>query len=341
MSGQKKKQNEIASTYLQGSDLKQREESVLQEASFKLGFVPTQLIGRSAWWGSSEIGAFHYLGTYQGKKAVLKIQGIKPNVSEIYMIKQFAKNNKSELIRPPKLYAFLPWDEKKRYEALILEFIEGEKIVQVPTTSNQVKHFFSAYKDYRLNCRSNPWIKKPEETLPERVVNNFEKWKEASFRIYPQHPLRQLDDLKLTQLAFETLKKGYQNVEPEFQHGHWSALDLYQVEDHIVVLSNLYWSWRAPFYDTVFAYHWFMYHLNTAEGITPEEVEKQRLYWLDEIYKIPQNQEEQRLLNLALLERAGAGLNLDGLSSDPNKPISAYLIEATRQQIKTLLEKLS
>lgn len=339
----KKEQNEISHGYLKGSDLGGREQEVLKDASTKTGFVSTELIGRSAWWGSSEIGAFHCAGTFDGKKAVLKIQGVRPSISEIYMIESFAGVNKSRVIRPPHLYASLPWDEEKRYEALVLEFIDGKKIIQTPTTEAQVRRFFELYRDYRGNCLQSPWVDKPEGTISAGIVEKFKRWRETSFKIYPEHQLRKDSDIDLIDAAVKKLEVGYEGIEPEFMHGHFSEGDLYQVRDQVVVLSNLYWSWRQPLYDAIFGYHWFMYHLNIVDGIKPEEVEQQRAMWLSEIRTLPQTQIKagEKLLNLALLERAAAGLNLDGLSSDPNKPISAYLLEATRDQIKELLEKLS
>ena len=101
----KKRQNEISHIYLRGSDLAQRKREVLKDASEKLGFVPDKITEESNWWGSKEIGAFFCSGIYKNKPAILKIQGVKPTVSEIYMIKSFAKTNKSKLIRPPLLYA--------------------------------------------------------------------------------------------------------------------------------------------------------------------------------------------------------------------------------------------
>ena len=57
---------------------------------------------------------------------------------------------------------------------------------------------------------------------------------------------------------------------------------------------------------------------------------------------MPQAQGDgQKLLNLALLERAAAGLNLDVLSADPEKPITKHLFEATRNQITKLLDEVS
>ena len=338
----KRNQNEISLGYLKGNNLHTREKEVLKDASEKIGFIPDTLVGRSAWWGSSEMGAFHYKGIYEGKKAVLKIQGVKPNISEREMISAFSKTNKSKVVRPPRLYAYLPWDEEKKYEALVMEFIDGKRLIQVPTKASQIEKFFEIYRDYRKNCRRNPWVDKPEKTISESIVDRFTKWREMSFKIYPNHPLREEGDNVLVDTAVRKLIKGYEGVQPEFVHGHLSDRDLYQMGDEVVVLSNLYWSWRAPFYDGIFAYHWFIYHLSDVKGITPKEVERQRNIWLKQINSLPgtQSGEGKRLLKLALLERAAAGLNLDALSTDCDKPISAYLVEATREQVKNLLENL-
>ena len=335
---ERKKENEISEGYFRNPDLGKKEQEILDDVSARSGFIPKDLLGRSSWWGSSEIGAFHYEGTFEGKEAVLKVQGVKPNISEIYMIKSFARENKSRVIRPPHLYFSLPWNEERKYEALILEFIDGPKVIQTPATEEQIKRFFELYQDYRCYCLHSPWVDEPEGTIPSAIEERFKRWREASFKIYPQHPLRKDSDIDLIDAAIKKLKTDYKGVAPEFMHGHLSENDLYWMGDQVVVLSNLYWSWRQPFYDAVFGYHWFIYHLSSVAGMTAEEIERQRAMWLSEIKALPQAQtkEGKKLLNLALLERAAAGLNLDSLMLNPEEPLSAYLVEATRDQVKEL-----
>ena len=333
-------QNKISHLFLDGSDLQGREAEVLEDASKKLNFIPKKLIDRSNWWSSKEIGAFRYEGEFKGRKAVLKIQGIRPTTSEAYMIKSFAKANRSKILRPPLLYDYLPWDEKMRYEALVLEFIPGKKIVNSPTNRNEIKAFFNLREEYKRNCAINPWIDKPSESLSGEIKINFTKWREASYKLYPTHSFREKDDEKLIDQAIEILEKAYRGVESEFQHGHFSAGDLYKVsENEIVILSNLYWSWKPPFYDAVFGYHWFVYHLANLKNATNKLVEEQRGIWLREINKTAKTDLDKKFLNLALLERAAAGLNLDALSVDLKSPIAEYLVEETRESLKELIEK--
>lgn len=336
MSKPLKKQNEISHIYLKGSDLAQREEKVLIDASKKLDFVPNKIEERSSWWGSKDIGAFFASGTYKNKPAFIKIQGVKPTVSEIYMIKSFARTNKSRLIRPPEIYASLPWSDEERYEALILEPVK-KRVVQTPTNKEQLCIFFEAYEDYHKNCLGSPWLEKPKDSIPQRISENFKIWRKASFKLFPNHPLRENEDYKIIDKAVEILKNGYENINFEFQHGHFSEGDLYKKDDQIILLSNLYWAWRPPLYDAVFGMHWFIYHLADINDITPEVIEEQRKLWVGKIESLQKISENKKLYKLALLERATAGLNLDALSIDYNKPIAKYLVERTRNQVRDLI----
>ncbi len=336
-----KKQNRISHLFLNGSDLQNREKEVLEGASGRLNFIPKRLLDRSHWWSSKEIGSFRYEGEFKGKKAVLKIQGVKPMTSEIYMIQAFSKANKSKILRPPLLYSSLPWDDEKRYEGLVLEFIDGKKVINNPTNANELKEFFDLRKEYKKSCVVNPWIDKPSLSLSEEIKINFEKWREASFKLYSTHPFRKKGDEQLINNAVDLLVKNYKGVEPEFQHGHFAANDLYKISSNeVIVLSNLYWSWKPPFYDAIFGYHWFIYHLARLPNSTIQLVGQQRDLWLSKINSLAKTDLDKELLNLALLERAAAGLNLDALSIDLKSPIAEYLVESTREDLKRLIDTL-
>lgn len=206
----------------------------------------------------------------------------------------------------------------------------------------EVRKFFELFAEYRRNCRNKPWLTEPKEAISDFIKANFEKWRRASFEIYPKHPFRQPEDKNLIDQAVSLLANGYEGVKWEFQHGHLSDSDLYKVGNEVVVLSNLYWSFRPPFYDYIFAYHWFRYHLSDVAK-TPEEVEEQKKIWLDHITALPETRssENQRLLKLALLERAAAGLNLDALSMKTKTQIGKYLVDSTREEVERLIEELS
>lgn len=336
-------QNEISQNYLKSKtyDLSTREKEVLNDASKKTGFKPELLINKSTWWTSSEYGAFVYKGKYKDKNALLKIQGVKPTVSEIYMIQKFYENNKSNLIRPPELYSFIEWNDHKKYEALILEDVGHKRVVSRPTNKNEVEEFYKIFREYRKNCRMKPWVESPKESLPNITEKSFNSWKEISFKLYPDHPLRKKGDPALIDRAIKVLTENYKDNKSEFMHGHFSVGDLIKHESQIILRSNLYWSWRNPFRDGVFAYHWFVLDLHNESNITKNQIDEQKQIWLNEINKIPKNENETKLIKLALLERSTASLNLDSLSIDTENQISKYLVELIRNDVVQLIDELN
>lgn len=339
MNNSPKKQNEVWSGLNSGVDLKTRIPQIVDEISKKCAFVPDQILSTSSWWNQSAgVGAFHFSGKFEDKPAALKVQGVKPATSEVYMINSFAGQNKSKIIRPPYVYASFQWDEEEKYEAFILEDVGKKLVVNVPTTKTEVDNFFGLYREYRNNCINDPWLEKPSIDLGPVIKSRFDEWIKASRKIFPNHPFREPGDENLILMAVEILTKNKEWLKPEFVHGHFSARDLFEVNKEVVVLSNLYWSWRMPYYDLIFAYHWFMYDLASVENMTPKFIEEQRNLWLDKIKSVATN---KKLLKYALLERAAAGLNLDSLSIDTKKTITKYLVDRTRDILKELIEELS
>ena len=336
-----KKQNEVYKGVLTGSNLKQRKQEIIKEIEDETGFKLTKHLGESAWWGSSEIGAFHSEGGIDGIKATLKIQGVKPKTSEIDMINGFDKQNKSLIIRPPKLIKTIPWSDERNYEALVMEWIPDKRVINIPTNKKEISLFFELYDEYKSKCVGEPWLDKPEGKIGEIIKNNFANWRKIAYKMYPDHPFRESGDEKLIDKAVEILVHGYQGIEPEFQHGHLSDGDFYHVSgEQIVLLSNLYWSWRQPFYDAIFGQHWFLYHLADSE-LNEKEVLEQMSLWWEKIDDLPKSPEEERLLKLAYLERAAAGLNLDGLSTKTDIELSGKIMEITRKRMADLIENLS
>lgn len=330
-------QNNISALYFQKQTFADHIDSTLAFIEKESGFRTKKLLQKSSWWSSTNAGAYHYLGTVNNQPAILKIQGVKPTVSEAENIKHFATQNKSELIRPPKIYWSMPWNEKYQFEALILEYLEGSKLVGLPATPEQISQFFDVYSEYRKNCRHTPWLEKPTIRLAEGVQKAFAQWQKIADELSLDHPLRKPTDKALIQQAVDTLVREYAGVDWEFQHGHFSARDIFPKNGQYAVLSNLYWSWRAPYYDAVFGFHWYQCDLAAKEGTTIKMLEEHRERWKTAIHRAtsPKTPEENRLLRLAFLERATAGLNLDAITS--LTPASEWLIGALRQEIEGYL----
>jgi hypothetical protein len=315
--------------------LEDREKEILQLIHQKLDFKLSKNIWKSSYWGSKQIGAANYLGEYQGKKAVLKIQGAKPLMSEIDVLQKFKSQNQSHLVRTAKVYNFLRWSDDLNFEAIIMEYVDGQKIIQShqPTTEAEIDDFLFFYQDYRQNCRQKPWLAKPTQ-LPD-IDAVYQKLLAHRESIYPHHPLVKASDIDLINQGIIKLKQLIKLENLEFVHGHLSAEDIFKFNDQYVIFSNLFWSWKHPYSDLVFAYHWLIYNLAESPATDRQLIEDQRQLWISKMFQIVS---DERQFKIALLERALAGLVIDAFAYiDPKNPAASLLVESTRDQIKHLL----
>ncbi len=335
----KDKAIDTVSSFIGGEDMRGKEAKVLEDIAERTGFIPENVIWRSDYFGSGKLGAVHYRGFYKGKKVVLKIQGVKPSISEIFMIESFARQNQSKIIRPPRLFYTMPWDTQRGYEALIMEYVSGPKIVESGRlqTEKDVVSFFRLYLEYRENCRRRPWLPRPKSKLSSKEA--LDRLLAVAQKVKPKSPYRRLEDVDLAKEGAVILDRIWSGIEWEFVHGHFSAEDLIRANGDVVLFSNLFWKWKHPYYDAVFAYHWFIYSLAGVRGITPEQIEKQRRLWLEEIFRLPSL--NHHLLKAALLERAIAGLLVDSMAYiDEENPVAGYMVESTRKQVRLLIREL-
>lgn len=325
---------------MQHTNISGQEKQIIAYINQETAFVGDKIIWRSDYFGTGKLGAFHVLGEYKGKSAVLKIQAAKPAISEAKMIRAFAAQNQSKIIRPPKVYANITWSMKHGYEAIIMEYISGEKVIHSGKLliSQEIAEFYKYYQEYRQHCRNQPWLAKPS-TL-EKL---YEKLKKTAKRVKPQSKLRNSSDVALVDKAEKILRKVWQDVELEFQHGHFSAEDLMRKGREVILLGNLFWKWRYPYHDAVFAYHWHIYTLTSVKNITPEKIEKQRALWHKAMFSLPQvdSEREKILLNAALLERAIAGLLIDSHAYiDEKQAIAKHMVDGTRAEVIRLTQIL-
>lgn len=326
--------------FLEGADMSGRELRIIKEISSKAKFMPKKVIWRSTYYNTSKVGALIILGNFKDKLAVLKIQGAKPEVNEEYMIEQFRLQNKSKLIRPPEIYLAIPWNKNVGYGFMIIEHVDGDEILEskVIQTRGNIRKFFKVYKEFMENCLPlKPWLPKPEKIDWLEVINKSYK---VSKKAYPSHPFRRESDYDLGLKVAKLFNDFYKDIEPEFTHGHFSSHDLKYQGDEIVLFSNLYWKWRIPYFNAVFAYHWFVYELEHVKSIKPKDVDAQRKVWLGEIFKATgadKDREIKRLVNAALLERAMAGLLLDSFLVDRKRKIARYMTDSTRDEVERLM----
>jgi len=341
-------QNDISDMRTLGEDLAPRWQNLLTEIAQETGFIPDwNRIRKSVWWKTEKVGAVSCHGTIQKDgevlPAVLKIQGTKPQTCEVDMINAFASQNKSNIIRAPKIYAHLPWDQEKQFEAFVAEDVNGKVIVDHrPAFDEELEEFFRLYEEYRTNCRNSPWIAKGQQ---KSYREKYEAWRAAVGNILEKDKFGLPEDEHLVASAVEILEKNIGDDDLEFVHGHLTPGDLLKIsEDEVVIFSNLMWGWRVPFYDAVFGYHWHMLGMERTENLTEELWLKERDRWLEKIFGISEvksNSENIKFVKLALLERAMPALMADRFMMDQTKPSAGLITKLVRKELQKLISELS
>ncbi len=341
------RQNELSETYKLGVDIRERETELVGVARDELGFTPKSngLLGYSTWWNSQRAGAFRYAGHYEGRAAILKVQGVKPDVSEITALEGFKNSNHSQLVRPPELFARLPWDDTRQFEALVVESIDTGKLISYPTSAAEVGKFFELFRDYRANCRSRPWVAQPDSSLAEDVRRTVASNLESAREIYPNHPHRQEADFELIERAVQLLEKFYRDVSCEFQHLHITSDDVFKPsgnDPRHVYTSNFVWGWKAPFFDATAAWHHYGRLLcERASEVDVDVLAQQFALWEHEIYALPKSGEEETQLRHMMLGFTIGALTISDLMIDPDHPMAGKLIEHSRKRAAKLMEQLS
>lgn len=354
-------QNDISAMRTQGLDLANRWQELLVEIKNKTGFIVNDQVSyrTSTWWRTGKIGAVIIEGQIriadETKLAVLKIQGTKPNISEADQIHQFQAQNKSQIIRPPHIYAHLPWDEASQFEAIVFEKINGSKVLDsLPAKTNQLNQFFHYYQEYRQHCLNQAWLEKPKTYSYRQQLAG---WREAVAEQAKDRKYKLSVDQQLLDRAISFLDKHLKIENFTFQHGHVSTKDFVTAADgQIILLSNLFWGWRLPGYDAIFAYHWHMLGMEHVENLSPTMLVAERDKWLTHIYNTsplssPNNEEEikhgqlRSQIDLALLERTLAALLVDRymLAADPdnknlitNEPIIVDFLKSELERLVSL-----
>lgn len=342
-------QNDVSAMREQGIDLSERWEYIFNEIITDTHFSPNiDSLRKIQWWKTDKIGSVSCHGFIEEKSeklpVLLKIQGTKPAMSEAHNIAFFQKQNKSKIIRSPKVYVHFPWNEQKQFEAFIVEEANGTCVIQShPSKDKELDLFFELYEEYRLNSLNEPWLKKPEKVS---YKDKLAMWMEAVKQQIKTDRLKDSGDNKLARSATRILNDSLTASSLEFMHGHFQPGDLIVNSNNseTVITSNLFWGWRNPFYDAVFGYHWWMLGMEHAENLTSKLLEKERDRWLQKIYslsEVKENIENERLVTLALLERALPALMVDRFMIDETKPSAEIITKSAREELRRLIAELS
>ncbi len=338
--------NTITEKYFTQEDFSARADEVCAQVCADTGFVIEKEIFRGYIYEKTKVGSLIYLGTYRGQPAVLKLQGLKPEIDEGEILSRFAAQNKSAVVRVPKLYVHEPWTEELGYGYLITEYIDAPLLFTLPFASEAEMHDFARfYQEYRTAALTKPWAKAEEQNSAAFCRKRVEHWQKiatAKGRLAKDD----IDEIASRFLAIADKELG--KVPMVFCHGHLTANDIFRMPNgQFVVLSNLFWSYRPQWYVLAFNVWACLTHIRDT-AYTFEAMTEYTDRWLAVYRTVPVVNTDpafERTIRLMLLERAAGTLLVDLGAADAfdlqeNKKFFDHLWSLQRRWFDHLLAEL-
>lgn len=310
----------VTNDYFKKIDLSARKEEIFQT----LKKIPSlhfsqKCLWESRYWGKG-VGAFQIEGSFKMKNnqsvsVIIKIQGAKPLISEAKILEklQLIKDKK---IHFPSVIFHHPWSYKQQYEIIIFAKINADFII-IPhrlAKLDEVEEFFNAYKLYKnFSKKISPFIKKPKK--PIDFFEQFLKWR----KIREENPLKLLISNKEDKFFLSIAKRlglFFKKTPLVFQHNHLSIYDIKKKNNDYYLFSNLFWGYRWPYYDAVFGFMWYLLGLSNYKE---SQILNQIKIWEEKLFNL--NSHDYDKINLALIERYLAALNLDMLMINKKEEI--------------------
>lgn len=338
--------NKITEKYFTQDDFSQREADVLAQVTAETGFVVEKEIFRGMIYDKNKVGSLIYKGTLKGEPAVLKLQGLKPEVDEGEIVKHFTAQSQSKLVRVPVLYTHKPWTEERGYGYLITEYLDAPKIFEMPFASaEQMADFVRFYQEYRISALTRSWIEPETKDSLVFTINRVDHWRKIS-----EHKKRlALGDYAPYLVRYYPLTvKHLPSIPMVFCHGHLTANDIYHLsDDSFVVLSNLFWSYRPQWYDLAFNVWNCLMHIRDT-NYTFEQLLEYVEKWLAayrSISVVQQDKDFERKITVLLLERTIGAILVDLGANDfyekeENKSHLHHLLGLHQQFFNHLAQKL-
>lgn len=338
--------NKITGKYFGHANFADHEKRVLEEITIKTNFQSEKEIFRGQIYDKDKVGSLIYKGVWRNRPAVLKIQGLQIDVDEIDIISRFNDQNKSAIIRLPKLFDGAKWNEQDGYGYLLLEYIDASQIYQPPFASQeQIQEFCAFYQEYKTKClRESFFEREPnEQSSLVFTAQRISYWTQIA---QTKGHLAEVE-VKNVEKFLSLAGRHLPSIKMEFMHGHLTYNDVFKLSDkEYVLMSNLFWSYRPEFYDTTF-HLWAGIKSLRKQSVTVERVNEYLQNWLEEYKKLPvvlQDADFERKFNIMMAERCLGALLVDIQNQHYDKDGSIFITHLTklfRELFKHFADKLA
>lgn len=324
--------NKITEKYFEHVNFADHKKRILNEIMSKTNFQAEKEIFRGQIYDKNKVGSLIYKGVWRDKSAVLKIQGLQPDIDEIDMINRFNDRNKSAKIRLPKLHGGSKWNKKNGYGYLLLEYIDAPQIYQPPFASpEQIKDFCALYQEYKTKCLREPLFKREpnEQSSLVFTAQRVSHW----LKIVQTKGHLTETEVKNVEKFLSLAGKHLPSIKMDFMHGHFTYNDIFKLSNKEYILtSNLFWSYRPEFYDITF-HLWASLKSLRNQNINVEQVKKYLQNWLKEYKKLPiviQDSDFERKFDIMMAERCIGALLVDIQNQHYDNDRGNFIIHLTK-----------
>jgi hypothetical protein len=339
-------QNTIVERYFTQEDFSKLEHQALQTVCKETGFVVEHEIFRGVIYNKNKVGSLIYQGRYNNKPAVLKLQGLKPEVDEYTMISAFNKQNKSGLIRPPHVYLHKEWGKSRGFGYLITEYIDAPNLFTMPFAAPEdMQQHADFFQEYRTKALTAAWLQPLESdclAMTERRVNTWQKISESVGRLTS-------DDYKpYLEQYHAIIQQILPSIPLVFCHSHLTANDVFRLPGgKFIIMSNLFWAHRPQWYELAFNLWACWMHIRDT-SYTFSQLIHYLNAWLDMYETIPVVRADnhfRRKINAALFERSIGSILVELGASDfygqpENAPYLKHMLKLQQQLFNYLADKL-
>jgi len=305
--------NEIVEKYFEHADFAAQGKRALAEIIAKTDFQPEKEIFRGQIYDDDKVASLAYKGVWRDGPAVLKIQGLRPEIDEIEMIGAFNGQNKSSVIRLPEFYGGSKWDERAGYGYLLLEYVDAPRIYQTPFADRkQMDDFCAFYQEYKTECLRKPFFpKEPNErsslVFTAQRVSHWARIAQAKGHLTE-------DRVENVERFLSLAGRHLPSIKMEFMHGHLTSEDIIKLHGNgYVLMANLFWSYRPECYDVAF-HLWYGLKSLRDRNMAAAQIKGYLQDWLEAYKKIPviaQDADFERKFDMAMAERCLGALLVD------------------------------
>jgi len=341
--------NRITDNALNADDGRAIINKALEYIKIKYGWIAdkNQVLFSGVYYDSQKVGSYIVkVKNDKKEKAVLKIQ-LKPLLfDEGFIIRHIESQNKSLIIRIPKIINDEPWKDALGFGYLIFEDLSGlPNIWKSSITDNADRKLHGEFLKEFLNnvLPITSWFETSIIDFKEAYKKSFAHFFEIAK--LSNHKHISANQIEKNKLAYFKVIDNFKFSQFHFTHAHMSGDDIKYdaANNQFIVMANLYWSFRVNYYELTFPIWVDIMHIRNRDLKLSDIIKRINswgLQWRKELYDHDPTVQKQYWFNL--LERAVTTVMLDlGSSEWPENEIKEKrrLLKIWQELFDWIIEK--